>query len=489
MARQARSGLALVTIATLLAGCQSGGGQPGEIAGTASPPAIDLDKGRSDPVADPLYPEYGNPALDILHYDLALSWAPTTRRLAGEAVVTLRTTKRVDALVLDFSSRLKVSRVTVAGGRVRAEQRKRDLVVTLPEPIPAERRLTLAVRYAGTPRAVRMPSTRGDYDEGLGLRAEPDGAIWTMQEPYGAFTWYPVNDHPSDEALYDIAVTVPDGWSGVASGQFLGAKDVGPDTRFRWRSADPVGSYVTTLAVDRFTRYADQMGDVPLTYWVPEEYDGYQLRAMRRTPEILRWLAKRFGPYPFSSAGAVAVDSSSAMETQAMVTMGGTIADADLDSDEAEAVFTEVLVHEYAHQWFGDAVSPRDWRAVWLNEGFATYVEMLWTLEAGDSTQREYLDWLRTRDRRSREEAGPPGRYDPGMFAESNVYVGPALMLHEIREKIGDRTFFRMVRDWVQRQRHTHQDRASFTRFVTDYGGDELKPIIDAWLDSPTTPS
>src|SRR5690606_16965487 len=98
-----------------------------------------------------------------------------------------------------------------------ATQRDQDLIVPLSESVPEDTRLTVEVWYSGTPEAVTMPSTRGDFDEGLGLRVESDGAVWTMQEPYGAFTWYPVNDHPSDEALYDIDVSVPNGWSAVAS--------------------------------------------------------------------------------------------------------------------------------------------------------------------------------------------------------------------------------------------------------------------------------
>jgi aminopeptidase N len=199
-------------------------------------------------------------------------------------------------------------------------------------------------------------------------------------------------------------------------------------------------------------------------------------------------MQKRFGPYPFSSAGAMAVPSDSAMETQTMLTMGGGIAK-DASERDAEAIFTQVLVHEYSHQYFGDSVSPRDWRDVWMNEGFATYIEMLWVTEHSSVEVADYVKWWRDRDRRSRREAGPPGKYDPEMFAESNVYVGPALMLHEIRGAIGDKKFFGMCREWAQRHANTNQDRKSFTRFVNEYTGRDLTPVIDKWLDSTTTPS
>lgn len=480
-----------VVTATLLVGCQAT-----DEATWRDPRSADtapsLARGRSTPVADPVYQDFGNPAIDVLHYGLSLRWSPTGRRLSGTADITLRTTRRVEEITLDFSSRLRVRTATVDGRPVTPVRRERDLVTPLPRPVAADRQIRLAISYSGTPQAVPMPSTRGDFSEGIGMRVEPDGAIWTMQEPYGAFTWYPVNDQPSDEALYDISVTVPAGWSAVASGEFLGRQEARDTATFRWRSAVPVGSYVTTLAVDRFTMHTDTVridgtGDVPLTYWVPTEYDGYQLAAMRRSPEILRWLCERFGPYPFPSAGAVAVDSRSAMETQMMVTMGGRIGD-DLPRGQAEENWTEVLVHEYSHQWFGNAVSPTDWRDVWLNEGFAMYAELLWVVDQDLVDEDDYLQWLRQQDRSSRAEAGPPGRYRQDKFAEANIYVGPALMLHEMRLAIGDAAFFDLCREWVRQHTNTNQNRDSFTRFVNRHTGRDLTPLIDRWLDSPTTP-
>lgn len=492
-----RRALLGVLAAALLTGCQSGVDGTWHDAGRSPGGESDLERGRSAPVADRVYPEYGNPDIDVLHYGLTLRWSPAERELSGTAVVTLRTTKPLDQIVLDFSPDLRVRKVAVDGQPASAVSRRRDLITPLPQPVAADHRVRLTVSYSGTPQAVPMPSTRGDFAEGVGMRVEPDGAIWTMQEPYGAFTWYPANDQPSDEALYDISITVPDGWSAVASGKFLGRERSADEATFRWGSAVPVGSYVTTLAIDRFTMHTDAVridtlhpdgsGEIPLTYWVPTEYDGYQLAAMRRSPEILTWLRKRFGPYPFPSAGAVAVDSTSAMETQMMVTMGGRIGHR-LPPGQAEENYTEVLVHEYAHQWFGNAVSPTDWRDVWINEGFAMYAELLWAVDQDLIGRDDYLRWLRERDAQSRAEAGPPGRYDPRKFAEANIYVGPALMLHEIREKIGDAAFFRLCREWVRRHLNTNQDRESFTRFVNQHTGQDLTPVIDKWLDSATTP-
>ncbi|WP_165969994.1 M1 family metallopeptidase, partial [Nonomuraea terrae] len=297
-----------------------------------------------------------------------------------------------------------------------------------------------------------------------------------LQEPFGAFTWFPVNDHPSDEALYDVAITVPEGWSGVAHGTYEGKTSAGRTSTFRWRSTDPVASYLTVFAADRFRMYRDEgPRGIPITYWIRPRDVPRQLPVARRMPSIMRWLERKLGPYPFPSAGLVAT-SDSGMETQQMIALGPLY------------MRPSVVAHELAHHWFGDTVTPRTWRDLWLNEGFAMYLEMQWYAEHEDGTIDDFIANIRRVDGRLRQEAGPPGRYRRDSFGISNVYYGPAIMLHEIRKRLGDRRFFAMLRAWVQEHRNTTQDRASFTKWIKEHTGRDFTELIDTWLDSPTTP-
>ena len=134
-----------------------------------------------------------------------------------------------------------------------------------------------------------------------------------------------------------------------------------------------------------------------------------------------------------------------------MVTYGADRAAAGAGSTEH---VQEMLLHEFAHQWFGDSVTPTDWTGLWLNEGWAMYAEWLWTVEPGLDTEPTWEDWARERDGQLAAEAGPPGNPKPDHFGESNVYLGPALMLHQIRQTVGDDAFFALARDWVQTQRN-----------------------------------
>ncbi|MEU4228908.1 M1 family metallopeptidase [Nonomuraea sp. NPDC026600] len=440
------------------------------VAAVAAPGAP--DKGRSEPVADPVYPAYGNPAIDVLHYGLELDWKPSKRLLTGKALLTVRAVKDIDKIALDFGHALRVDEVTVAGKRVKARHPGDDLVIPLRSPVAAGKRVEVAVRYHGTPEPVRTGQYRSDTSK-LGFRSAGDGSAWALQEPYGAFTWFPVNDQPSDEARYDVAVTVPRGWAAVAHGRFQGRKG----NTYRWRSTESVASYVTLLTIDHYDRFNDKgPRGIPITYWLRKGDQSKYLPVVRQTPAILRWLEKRLGPYPFSSAGVV-VTSDSGMETQQMVTLA------------PEFLTPNVVAHEMAHQWFGDAVTPRTWRDLWLNEGFAMYFEWQWASDHGSKKLETYLSDARALDGELRRQAGPPGHYKSDMFGASNVYYAPALMLHEIRKQLGDKRFFATLRAWVQEHKGTTQDRASFVSWLNNRTGQDFTALIDDWLDSPTTPT
>ncbi|MDA0637395.1 M1 family metallopeptidase [Nonomuraea sp. MCN248] len=432
-------------------------------------------KGLSRPVRDPIYPAYGNPSIDVLHYGLKLAWRPDRRSLAGTATLTVRAVKPIKEIRLDFGRALKIDHVTVGGERARPRHTGDDLTIPLPATLATDKNVRLVVRYHGVPKPHSSGQRRPDLAR-LGLRSAADGSAWALQEPFGAFTWFPVNDHPSDEALYDIAITVPKGWAGVAHGTYQGRSVRGRAVTYRWRSTDPVASYLTVFTVDRYRLHrAKGPRGIPITYWVRGDEGPRALKAARRMPELLRWMEKKAGPYPFPSAGLVAT-SDSGMETQQMITLGG------------EYLTPAVVLHELAHHWFGNSVGPRTWKDVWLNEGFAMYFEIQWTADHSPGSMDQHIARARADERLARAMAGPPGDYRRDSFAAGNVYYGPALMLHEIRKRIGDKRFFAMTRAWAQEHRNTSQDRASFTAWVNRHTGENLTQLIDAWLDSPTTP-
>jgi aminopeptidase N len=310
-----------------------------------------------------------------------------------------------------------------------------------------------------------------------------DGRIWTMQEPFGALTWYPVNDHPSDKARYDVTIHAPGHWVGVFNGELQSRSYRHRVTTTVFHLGAPSASYLTTIAIGPY-RHISDVGPhgLPISYWVPR--DGRRhLRVLRETPSMLRWLESRLGRYPFSTAGVVLVPSASAMETQTLVTMGTGIWGSQ---GSRSAAFD--LLHEYAHQWYGDSVTPDNWPDLWMNESFAMYIQISYEASHGGAGLADWWRHLRHNDNAYRATFGPPGAYDKHQFASINVYYCGALMLHELRKRIGAATFARVLRAWPQRHRFSDQNRRRWIRFLHQQTGRRLGPFVTRWLMSPTTP-
>jgi aminopeptidase N len=474
---------ALLMTVFLLAGCTSHAtAAPVKSAAPLETPKTDYTPwaaGKSAPVKDTLYPQHGNPGLDVLHYGLDLAWDKNI--LTGTATVQIRPVTSAPEIKLDFKpytlDGVTVDGVKAEGAKVQSEK------LIVPVAVTADQPVTLVVQYHGKPSTTPLPSHRGDA-EPLGLTVSKDKSIWTMQEPYGAYTWYPANDQPSDKALYDISVTAPAGWSAIAAGTPAGQQG----NTFRYTSAIPMASYLQTLAVGKYKKItATGPHGLPLTYWYRPGVDDKFVPSLKKSPQFISFLESHYGKFPLPTAGLVLVDSDSAMETQQMVTLGDRIfkkwGKAEL------SYFEEDILHEYAHQWFGDTVTPATWTDLWLNEGWAQYSQFLFEQSTEHFTDAQLETFLRHFDAIDRKKVGPPGKPKAANFAEDNVYLCPATMLKQLYDAMGKKKFFQVATAWVQTQKYTTQSRATFIAFVNKQTGKNYTKLINSWLDSKTTPA
>jgi aminopeptidase N len=238
-----------------------------------------------------------------------------------------------------------------------------------------------------------------------------------------------------------------------------------------------------TLAVGPY-RLHRQTGPhgLPLTYWVPRSRPEL-LKPLLRTPAAMRWLEQRLGRYPFDRAGVVVTPSDSAMETQTLVTFGAK------NYRYGNRYVRQTVVHEMAHQWYGDTVTPRDWRDLWMNEGMATYQDTRWAVDQGWTTWRHWQrQWTRD-DKLWRDIYGPPGAYHRHEFGSINVYYCTALMWDRLRTKVGTAQFNRLVRAWPLRHRDTNQSRANMVHWFEKRTGRELSGFFHKWLTSKKSPA
>jgi len=474
-----RQTAALAATALLLAGCTSETDHPGEPTPAPAPapssPRPPAARGVSDPVEDSVYPDVGDPGVDALRYDLDLSWDRDTRTLRGRETLRLRATTAADHLRLDLAAELTVRSVRLDGAEVGFEHDGKDLVIDTD--VTADRRYVVAIAYSGSPRPVPAPTQRSDFDA-TGWTTTSDGEVWTMQEPYGAYSWYAVHDQPSDKALYSFTISAPAPWVGVANGDLRARDTADGRTTTHWVLDEPAASYLVTIAIGPFAVTEDSStSGIPITYWTPEGRPGLVQR-LQQAPTVLAWLEDRLGPYPFATLGFLVVKSLSGMETQTMITLG----------DTSYATGPEVLLHELAHHWYGDQVTPRDWADVWMNEGMATYLQYVWEDEVGMASLDVATAGWAAKDAQLRAAYGPPADPEPESFAAPNVYTTPALMWHELRGQLGEDTFWRLVREWPASHDNGNAGYDDITAWWSERSGEDLSGFFDEWLLGDETP-
>ncbi|MFI1924526.1 MULTISPECIES: M1 family metallopeptidase [unclassified Streptomyces] len=420
-------------------------------------------------VGDPYFPKAGNGGYDVSHYGLTLAYTPDGNRLTGTAVVTARATEDLAAFDLDLAG-MKVEEVTVGGDTAGFRRDGQELIVRPPGALSDGETFEVRVRYSGSPRTITDPDGSKE-----GWLRTADGAL-ALGEPTGSMAWFPGNHHPSDKASYDIAVTVPKGLTAVSNGELRSARTADDGrTTFTWHTAEPMASYVATLAIGRYTvtRSATE-GGLPVYVAVDPSQVAASRAVLARLPEVMEWAEYNFGPYPFSSTGAVVdrpEDAEYALETQNRPFYPG-------------APDTATLVHETAHQWFGDSVTPKSWQDMWLNESLATYAEWLWTEDEGGATAEETFTELYDHGEDEYEDlwAFPPAKpTSAAHVSDTPVYQRGAMVIHRIRQTVGDDTFYDIVQGWAAAHRHGSADTDDFTAFVEKQAPDE--DFDEIWAD------
>jgi aminopeptidase N len=435
-------------------------------------------------IGDPYFPEAGNGGYDVDHYDLRIRFDPGTGRLDGTAVLTATATENLSRLNLDFDA-LNVSALSVGGRPARwSRDGDRELIITPRAGLRRGARFAVEVRYFGVPGTGNGSS--GPATEGF-LRNSAARSAVVVGEPDSAAHWFPVNDHPRDKATYDFAITVPDGLTAVANGVPGGESSAGGWTTWRWREAAPMASYLATMAVGRFRLVSTVHSGLPVVTAVaaslpPERADA----AIARTPEIVDFLAGAFGPYPFDAMGGIVPDEGRlrfALETQTRPVYSQHFFDSGTVDEK-----TVVIAHELAHQWYGDSVSLSAWRDIWLNEGFATYGQWLWTEHLGRRTVTESFDDA-YRGADDKVWLTPPAAPGVSKLFGASVYQRGAMALQALRVTVGDGAFFSTLREWAARKRWGNATTEEFVALAERVSGRPVRALLTAWLYTAARPA
>jgi aminopeptidase N len=426
-------------------------------------------------------PTYGNGGYDARHYDLDVAYDPATDHLDGKATIKAQATQDLCTFDLDLVG-LEVHSVLVNGRSAEFARDGQELVITPARPLD-EGNFKAQIRYDGVPVEFVIPGTTIR----TGFMATPEGATVAGQ-PEVAAGWFPVNDHPIDKASYSFAVTVPDPYEVVANG-FPGDRisDNG-HTTWEWRAREPMASYLSTIDIADWDVHEWQTDsglpvydavDTNITGALRDEID----RALGLQDDALDLLSESFGPYPFSTVGAIVPNQEDlrfALETQTRPVYSKRFW-RDSQGNPRNADF--VIVHELAHQWFGDDVALARWQDIWLNEGFATYAEWLWEEHEGRGTPQQIFQTTYN----AIDAADPFWSVvigDPTLdrLFHDAVYVRGAMTLQALRNEVGDDDFFQIIRQWAASKSGGNGTTPQFIALAEQISGQQLDDLFDLWL-------
>jgi aminopeptidase N len=438
---------------------------------------------------DRLFPGLGNGGYDVRRYalDLAYPSAVPTQSLPGRVRIEATATQALSRFDLDFAGP-SVRSVRVDGRRASFVRFGEELVVTPRRPIRDHRRFVTEVTFTGTATLL-----------------SPSASV-TAAQPNGAHQIFPSDDVPSDPARFTIRAWTPAGSTFVANGELAERRTRRGRTAWRYEMREPMATELIQLAFGALTvRDRGTVGRVHLRDVVAKPVVFAVEPALARVADHLRFMVGEVGRYPFRTYGTLALDANLpfALETQTLSLFSATwftpIAGTVLGDPRW---YEPIMVHELAHQWFGDAVTPARWSDVWLNEGHATWYEAQYAQQRGDpafyfarlfgpaATDFERaMRAVYAEGDRLRAAGGPVAApRDAGTLFGPNVYEGGALVLYALRQEVGDRVFREIEREWPRDVGGGPASTEDFIAFASHEAGRDLTTFLRAWLYGTRTP-
>ncbi|MEW6072534.1 MAG: M1 family metallopeptidase [Planctomycetota bacterium] len=456
----------------------------------AVPPSPRAAARAGDPfLAAPVRHSPGAAAFDVEHYAIEIRLLPAAREIEARTRVRLYPAGDSLAAVDLALAGLAVTAVHDEVGRRLAYSRAGEtLSVQLAEPLAAGEYTELAIAYRGRPTT------------GLWFAGErPDGAgptqVYSQGQAAHNHGWFPCLEDPADRATSEVIVTMPAGWRSVAAGERIDIRAEGERITEHWRMNQPHPAYLVTLVAGELAVREEEWNGVPLWYVAEPRYERWLEATFAETDDVLAFLADYTGsPYPYSkySQAVVANFEWGGMENVSATTMSLLALDDERGHRDEDP--HGLVAHEAAHQWFGDLLTCRDWSHLWLNEGFATYLELLYYErtrgeEEFAGRRRDALDrYLEAVRRTGRQPIVNEVYCEPEDLMDAHRYEGAAVRLHLLRSALGADVFRAGVRTYVAENAGRSVVTADLRRAMEKVSGRDLGWFFDQWIHGSGVP-
>ena len=421
---------------------------------------------------------------DLQHSKIALQFDLVEHKVLGDVTHTLAILREGTARLAFDSVGLTIRSVTVNAQEAKFETTAAQLLVPLPAAAHAGEKFTVEIRYEGKPK-------KGLYfilpDKNYPSRPKQ---IWTQGESEDTRYYLPTYDYPNDRLTTEMIVTVPGDWLTVSNGKLVSVRDAGKGQKtWRWVESVPSSTYLITLVAGELDEVKETWHGMPVTYYAPRGQGERLAVNYSRTPAMLDLFSKKLGvDYPWEKYAQAMVDDfvAGGMENSSATTNTSSSLVHPKLAPEYATGEDNLISHELAHQWFGDLVTCKDWGNVWLNEGFATFFEYLWTESHYGKEQADYERWSNARGWFSQPNlfVRPIVRYD---FSDSSEFDGNAYgkggwVLYMLRQQIGEEAFFRGMKHYLEANRGKNVVTADFARAVEEATSENIDQFLAQWV-------
>ncbi len=419
-----------------------------------------------DGVGDSFYPALGNSGYDVEHYSLAIEVDVEENVIDAVATIDAVAVDDLDAFHLDLRG-LEVLEVTVDGSAATVDRSGHEVVITPETPISDAAPFTVVMRYLGTPEPIDDPAIPFDT---IGWHQRED-TIYVVSEPSGAMSWFPSNNHPTDKATFDFAITTDSDLAAVANGVLEGIEEVGGgQSTSTWRMDDPMTTYLAAVYIGDFELRESVTDDgLRLRNYFPPAFADDLEADFELTADVITFFESLFGAeYPFDEYGSIVLPFGLgfALENQTISVHG------------LDATDPYTIAHEILHQWAGNSITLGDWQDIWMNEGFATYLAYLYFEDRGLSSDIEPVGMYAALRSGS---IGPAEVPIDELFGLS-VYFRGAMALHALRVEVGDDVFGEILAVYYGRFAGGDITTVEFLDVVDEVAGPAAVAVLDDWL-------
>ena len=409
-------------------------------------------------------------SIDVIHYNIKLILQPEEKKIYGDVTISMKVNdEKLSKIDINFYDNLDISLLEVNGQK--AKYRRSEKIISIEKPKDIKDSAYVRIIYSGTPESQGLGSFEFSSENNKPF-------IYSLSEPVFASTWYPCIDLPDDKAQADIFITNDSSAVSVSNGKLVEIKTAGNRRTYHWKTIYPISTYLIAVYSGSYKIYSQKYISITrdtlqLVYYAfPKDFEDVKTDFADHR-NYIKVFEQLFGPYPFVKEKYGVAEflwDLGAMENQTITGIGAKFI-------SGRKLFSDMLIHELAHHWWGDAVGPKTWKDIWLNEGFATYSEALyWEKQAGFSALQSTLS--------SKTGSFSSGTlYNPGNEIFSRlVYDKGAWVLHMLRKEVGDKTFFNILREYFNLFKYSNASTNDFKNVCENLSGKNLSVFFNQWI-------